>query len=76
MPIWFELVAALLVVYAMALGIGWLIWGNNLPQDLHRSDDARKSDDASGSEDERESGNGQASSRQSKAGNVKTGTGT
>lgn len=26
MPLWLELLAALLLTYALGLGIGWLIW--------------------------------------------------
>lgn len=27
MPIWLELLVLLLVVYAIGIGIGWVIWG-------------------------------------------------
>jgi hypothetical protein len=33
MAIWFELIVVLLVAYATGLGIGWLKWGNVMPQD-------------------------------------------
>ena len=31
MPIWLELLVLLLVTYVVGMGIGWAIWGRNVP---------------------------------------------
>ena len=33
MPIWFEVVAMMLVAYAAGLMIGWSIWGRSVERD-------------------------------------------
>jgi len=40
MPIWFELVAMMLVAYALGLLIGWSIWGR-APSDEFSEEDER-----------------------------------
>lgn len=39
MPIWFEIVSLMLVVYLAGLTIGWVLWGRAQPVD---SDDAKE----------------------------------
>ena len=39
MPIWFEVVAMMLVAYALGLLIGWMIWGRVATADISEEDE-------------------------------------
>ncbi len=39
MPIWFEVIAMMLVAYALGLLIGWALWGRVSEADLHEEDE-------------------------------------
>lgn len=38
MPIWFEVVALMLVAYGLGLAIGWALWGRVPVQPTHEGD--------------------------------------